>query len=145
MSITARQYQDLQAEACRMAAELGAAHLLDGLIAVYEAGRLLHMTKSTLIGLLGSVVLRCIDDQADDAAPPAPPRPSLWPRVVCAVHYDEGGNLTMAGIDGRDRPWSESCAAAGGGQEAWLLNQLYVERRFGRRSRKFNQRKRMPR
>ena len=52
MTITARQYQSLQAEACRIAEELPKGQLLDGLIAAYEAGRLLHMTKSALIGLL---------------------------------------------------------------------------------------------
>ena len=49
------------------------AQFLASLIATYEAGRLLHMTKSALVGLLGSVVIRCIDSQIDGAAPPAPP------------------------------------------------------------------------
>jgi hypothetical protein len=41
------------------------------------------MTKSTLVGLLGSVALRCIDGQVDDAAPPVPPAVSFCMRY-CA-------------------------------------------------------------
>lgn len=67
-------------------------------------------------------------------APPAPPEPGLWPRLVRAVAYDESGNLAIAGIDDNDHLWTESCT--GSGQERWLLKQLYVERRFGRRSKK---------
>jgi hypothetical protein len=139
MSITARQYQALQAEACRMAEELPRAQLLDSLIAVYEAGRLLHMTKSALVGLLGSVALRCVDGEVDDAAPPVPPAAGLWPRIVRAAGYDELGNLAIAGVDDDDRPWQE--AVTGRGQEAWLLKQLYVERKFGRRGRQGKSRK----
>jgi hypothetical protein len=134
MSITARQYQNLQAEACRMAEQMPPSQMLDSLIAAYEAGRLLHMTRSTLIGLLGSVVLRCIDSRVDEAAPPAAPEPGMWPRVVRAAAYDEEGNLQIAGVDDNDRAWSE--AVTGRSQEAWLLKQLYVERRFGRRNRR---------
>ena len=141
MTITARQYQSLQAEACRMAEELPKGQLLDGLIAAYEAGRLLHMTKSTLIGLLGSVALRCIDGEVDEAAPPVPPAAGMWPRVIPAALYDELGNLQIEGIDDNDRPWHE--AVTGRGQEAWLLKQLYVERRFGRRNRKYSVRKKV--
>lgn len=122
-----------------MAEELPPSHLLDSLIATYEAGRLLRLTKSSLIGLLGSVILRCINDQTDDTAPPAPPEPGMWPRVVRAVNYDDQGNLAIAGIDDNDHLWTESCT--GNGQEAWLLKQLYVERRFGRRNKKFNVKK----
>ena len=136
MSINARQYQSLQAEACRMAEELPKGQLLDGLVAAYEAGRLLHMTKSTLIGLLGSVVLRCIDGEVDEEAPPVPPAAGMWPRVIQAALYDELGNLQIEGIDDNDRPWRES--VTGRGQEAWLLKQLYVERRFGRRNKRYN-------
>jgi hypothetical protein len=60
-SITARQYQSLHCAACRLADELPRTQLLDGLIAAFEARRKLHMTKTVLIGLLGSVALRCID------------------------------------------------------------------------------------
>jgi hypothetical protein len=93
MSISAKQYQSLQAEACRLAEELPKTQLLDSLVAVYEAGILLHMSKSNLIGLLGSVVLRCVGDQVDEGAPPLPPQPGLWPRVVKAAGYDEGGEV----------------------------------------------------
>jgi hypothetical protein len=143
MTITARQYQSLQAEACRMAEELPKGQLLDGLIAAYEAGRLFHMTKSALIGLLGSVVLRCIDGEIDEAAPPVPPAAGMWPRVVTEVTYDELGNLQIGGIDDNDRPWHES--VTGRGPEAWLLKQLYVERRFGRRNKKYSVKKKVPR
>ena len=71
MSINARQFQNLQAEACRMAEQLPRTHLLDSLIAACEAGRLLHLTRSSLIGLLRSVLLRSIDDQTDPPAPGA--------------------------------------------------------------------------
>ena len=70
MTITPRQYQSLQSEACRLAEDLPRAQLLDSLIAVYEAGRLLHMTRSALVGLLGSVALRCVDGEIDDEVPP---------------------------------------------------------------------------
>ena len=139
MTITAKQYQSLQSEACRLAEDLPKGQLLDSLIATYEAGRLLHLTKSTLVGLLGSVVMRCIDSQIDAAAPPAPPAAGTWPRVIVDVTYDDLGNLAIAGIDDDDRPWHE--ALSGRSQEAWLLKQLYVERRFGRRNKKYNLRK----
>jgi hypothetical protein len=139
VSISAKQYQSLQAEACRLAEELPKTQLLDGLVAVYEAGILLHISKSNLIGLLGSVVLRCVGDQVDEGAPPVPPQPGLWPRVIRGAGYDEEGNLALEGIDDNDRPWRE--AVTGRSQEAWLLKQLYVERRFGRRNKKFNLRK----
>jgi hypothetical protein len=143
MSITARQYQALQAEACRMAEELPRAQLLDSLVAAYEAGRLLHMTKSALVGLLGSIALRCVDGEVDAAAPPVPPAAGLWPRIVRAAAYDELGNLSIAGVDDDDRPWQE--AVTGRGQEAWLLKQLYVERKFGRRNKKFLGKRKQPR
>ena len=143
MTISARQYQSLQSEACRMAEDLPKDQLLDTLIAAYEAGRLFHMTKSTLIGLLGSVVLRCIDGEVDEAVPPVPPAAGMWPRVVTEVTYDPLGNLQIGGIDDNDRPWRE--AVTGRGQEAWLLKQLYVERRFGRRGKKSSLRKKQPR
>jgi hypothetical protein len=38
MTITARQYQSLQSEACRLAEELPKTQLLDSLIAACEAG-----------------------------------------------------------------------------------------------------------
>ena len=136
MCITSKQYQNLQAEACRMAEELPKSQLLDSLIATYEAGRLLHMSKSTLLGLLGSVAMRCIDGQVDDAAPPMPPAAGMWPRVIQAAGYDELGNLQIEGIDDNDRGWHEE--VTGRGQEAWLLKQLYVERRFGRRNKKYH-------
>lgn len=134
MTISARQYQNLQAEACHIAEQLPPGQLLNGLSALYDAGRLLHMSKSSLAGLLGSVVLHCIDDQSDADAPLAPPEPGLWPRVIQDVAYDEHGNLLLAGVDDNDHPWSEH--VSGRSQEAWLLKQLYVERRFGRRSKK---------
>ena len=60
--------------------------------------------------------------EVDEGAPPVPP-----------AAYDELGNLQIGGLDDNDRPWHE--AETGRGQEAWLLKQLYVERRFGRRER----------
>ena len=124
-----------------MAEELPKGQLLDGLVAAYEAGRHLRLTKSALIGLLGSVVLRCIDGEVDEAVPPVPPAAGMWPRVVTEVTYDELGNLQIGGIDDNDRPWHE--AVTGRGQEAWLLKQLYVERRFGRRGKKYGVRKKV--
>jgi hypothetical protein len=99
------------------------------------------MTKSALVGLLGSVVMHCIDGQVDDAAPPVPPAAGMWPRVITEVGYDELGNLQIGGIDDNERPWHES--VTGRGQEAWLLKQLYVERRFGRRNKKYSVRKKV--
>ena len=84
-------------------------------------------------------MLRCIEEQFDDAAPPAPPAAGLWPRVVTEVTYDALGNLQIGGIDDNDHPWHE--AVTGRGQEEWLLKQLYVERRFGRRGKKYGGRK----
>ncbi len=139
MCITSKQYQNLQAEACRMAEELPKSQLLDSLIATYEAGRLLHMSKSALLGLLGSVAMRCIDGQVDDSAPPVPPTAGMWPRVIREAGYDELGNLVIDGIDDNERPWHES--VTGRSQEAWLLKQLYVERRFGRRNKKYSLKK----
>lgn len=55
------------------------------------------------------------------------------------AEYDEAGNLLLSGTDDNDRPWCE--AVSGRAQEAWLLKQLYVERRFGRRQRKCNWKK----
>jgi hypothetical protein len=143
MTITTRQYQSLQSEACRLAEDLPKTQLLDSLIATYEAGRLLHMPKSTLVGLLGSVAMRCIDNQLDDAAPPAPPAAGTWPRIIVSATYDDLGNLAIAGIDDDDRPWHES--VTGRSREAWLLKQLYIERRFGRRNGKYNLKKKQPR
>ena len=97
------------------------------------------MTKSTLVALLGSVALRCIDGEVDEAVPPVPPAAGMWPRVVTEVSYDALGNLQIGGIDDNDRPWHE--AVTGRGQEAWLLKQLYVERKFGRRPRQGKGRK----
>jgi hypothetical protein len=131
MSINARQFQNLQAEACRMAEELPPAQLFNSLVAAYEAGRLLRMTRGALTGLLGSVVLRCIDAAVDEAARPAPAAAGLWPRLVVAAAYDEDGSLIITGLDDNDHPWRET--ASGRGQEAWLLKQLYIERRYGRR------------
>ena len=136
MCITSKQYQNLQAEACRMAEELPKSQLFDSLIATYEAGRLLHMSKSALLGLLGSVAMRCIDGQVDDGAPPVPPAAGMWPRVIREAGYDELGNLVIGGIDDNDSAWHE--LVTGRSQEAWLLKQLYVERRFGRRNKKYN-------
>ena len=139
MCITSKQYQNLQAEACRMAEELPKRELLDSLIATYEAGRLLHMSKSALLGLLGSVAMRCIDGQVDDGALPAPPAAGMWPRVIQEAGYDEMGNLVIVGVDDNNRGWHEE--VTGRGQEAWLLKQLYVERRFGRRNKRYSVRK----
>ena len=63
------------------------------------------------------------------------PAAGMWPRVVTAAAYDELGNLQIGGVDDNERPWQE--AVTGRGQEAWLLKQLYVERRFGRRNKKY--------
>jgi hypothetical protein len=131
MSITTKQYQSLQAEALRMAEELPKGQLLDSLVATYEAGRLLHMTKSALVGLLGSIIVRCIDGEVDEDAPLAPPAAGLWPRVIREAAYDELGNLEIDGIDDDEHTWHES--VTGRSPEGWLLKQLYVERRFGRR------------
>ena len=56
----------------------------------------------------------------------------MWPRVIEEVAYDELGNLLIACVDDNDRAWHE--AVTGHSQEAWLLKQLLVERRFGRRN-----------
>jgi hypothetical protein len=143
MSTNTKQYQSLQTEACRLAEELPKAQFLDSLIATYEAGRLLRMTCPTLIGLLGSVALRLVLDQVDDAAPPVKAQPGLWPRVIKTAAYDDQGNLALEGIDDNDHPWRE--AVTGRSQEAWLLKQLYIERRFGRRNKKYNLRKKQAR
>lgn len=143
MTITPRQYQSLQSEACRLAEDLPRAQLLDSLVAAYEAGRLLHMTRSALVGLLGSVALRCVDGEVDDEVPPVPPAAGLWPRLVRAAAYDDLGNLALAGVDDNDRPWHE--AVTGRSPEAWLLKQLYVERKFGRRPRQGKGRKKAAR
>ena len=142
MSITTRQYESLQAEACRMAGELPRTQLLASLIATYEAGRRLALTKSTLLCLLGSVVMHCIDAEVDEAAPPIPPAAGLWPRVITAAAYAESGALQLGGIDDNDRPWRESLT--GRSPEAWLLKQLYVERKFGRRSKRYNLKQKTP-
>jgi hypothetical protein len=143
MTISSKQYQSLQAEACRLADELPRTQLLDSLIAAFEAGRRLALTKSALVGLLGSVVIHCIDSQVDEAAPPLAPAAGMWPRLITAAAYDEVGNLQIGGIDDNDRPWHES--VAGRGPEAWLLKQLYVERKFGRRNKKYSLRKKQSR
>jgi hypothetical protein len=132
MSLSTHQYQSLHLASCHLAEELPPSQLLNSLIAIYEAGRLLHMTKTQLVGLLGSVAVRCVTDQVDEAAPCAPPTPGAWPRLVKQVAYDQQGNLVIAGIDDHDKPWQEIVTA--GGPEAWLIKQLYVERRYGRRS-----------
>jgi hypothetical protein len=62
------------------------------------------MIKSALIGLLGSVVMHCIDEEVDDAAPPVPPAAGMWPRVITEVSYDELGSLQIGGIDDNERP-----------------------------------------
>ncbi|MFN8464571.1 MAG: hypothetical protein U0X20_03435 [Caldilineaceae bacterium] len=131
MAITNKQYQSLQSEACRMAEELPNAQLHACLTALYEAGRLLHLTRPTLIGLLGSVALRCVLDEVDEDALPAAPAPGTWPRLLQRAGYDEAGNLVLVGADDNERMWCETLA--GRSQEAWLLKELYVERRFGRR------------
>jgi hypothetical protein len=131
MGMTTRQYQALQAEGCRLLQELPRGQLLDGLAAVYTAGRLLHVTRPTLIGLLGSVVLQRILPEVDEEAPPAAPEAGLWPRVITRAGYDEAGNLLLVGSDDNERMWCETLS--GRSQEGWLLKQLYVERRFGRR------------
>ena len=46
------------------------------------------------------------------------------------------GTCVIEGIDDNDRAWHE--AVTGRGQEAWLLKQLYVERRFGRRNKRYS-------
>jgi hypothetical protein len=97
------------------------------------------MTCPTLIGLLGSVALRLVLDQVDDAAPPVKAQPGLWPRVIKTAVYDDQGNLALEGIDDNDHLWRET--VTGRSQEAWLLKQLYIERRFGRRNKKYNLRK----
>jgi hypothetical protein len=135
-NLTSKQYQSLQLEACRMAEQLPPSQLLDSLIAVYEAGRLLRMTKTQLVGLLGSVAVRCVTDQVDEAAPCAPPEPGAWPRLVKEVAYDTHGNLLIGGIDDNDAPWQEQ--VGGRGPEAWLIKQLYVERRYGRRHKRYS-------
>ena len=126
-----------------MADELPSAQFLDSLIATYEAGRRLDMTKSALLGLLGSVVMHRIDGQVDETAPPVAPAAGMWPRVITAAAYDEVGNLQIGGIDDNDRPWHE--AVTGHGPEAWLLKQLYVERKFGRRNKQYSLSKKRPR
>jgi hypothetical protein len=73
----------------------------------------------------------------------AEPGAGLWPRVIAAAQYDDTGNLQIAGIDDNYHPWHE--AVTGRGQEAWLLKQLYVERRFGRRSKKYTVKRKQPR
>jgi hypothetical protein len=141
-NLTSKQYQSLQLEACRMAEQLPASQLLDSLVAIYEAGRLLHMTKTQLVGLLGSVAVRCVTDQVDESAPCAPPEPGAWPRLVKEATYDAHGNLLICGIDDNDKPWQE--AIVGCGPEAWLIKQLYVERRYGRRHKRYSLKKKMP-
>ena len=143
MSLTTHQYQSLHLASCDLAEQLPSSQFLASLVAIYEAGRLLHMTKSTLVGLLGSVALRCVDREIDDEVPPVPPAAGLWPRLVRAAAYDDQGNLALAGVDDNDRPWHES--VTGRSQEAWLLKQLYVERKFGRRPRQGKGRKKAAR
>ena len=141
-NLTTKQYQSLQLEACRMAEQLPPTQLLASLIAIYEAGRLLHMTKTQLVGLLGSVAVRCVTEEVDEAAPCAPPEPGSWPRIVKQVTYDQQGNLLISGIDDHDKPWQE--LFGGCGPEAWLIKQLYVERRYGRRGKRYSLKKIMP-
>ena len=135
MSLTTHQYQSLHLASCHLAEDLPPSQLLNSLIAIYEAGRLLHMTKTQLVGLLGSVAVRCVTGEVDDAgpaeAPCSPPTPGAWPRLVKQVAYDPHGNLQIGGIDDNNTPWQETITT--GGPEAWLLKQLYVERRYGRR------------
>ena len=142
MSLTTHQYQSLHLASCDLAEQLPPSQFLASLVAIYEAGRLLHMTKTQLVGLLGSVVVRCVTDQVDEAAPCAPPEPGTWPRIVKQVTYDHQGNLVISGIDDHDKPWQE--LFGGCGPEAWLIKQLYVERRFGRRSKRYSLKKKMP-
>ncbi len=139
---TSGQYQSLQVEACHMAEQLPPSQLLDSLVAIYEAGRLLHMTKTQLVGVLGSVAVRCVTDQVDEASSCAPPEPGTWPRVVKQVTYDHQGNLVIIGVDDHDQPWQE--LFGGCGPEAWLIKQLYVARRYGRRSKRYSLKKKMP-
>ena len=107
-NLTSKQYQSLQLEACRMAEQLPPSQLLDSLVAIYEAARLLRMSKTQLVRLLGSVAVRCVTDQVDEATPCAPPEPGVWPRLVKEVAYDAQGNLTISGIDDNDTPWQEA-------------------------------------
>lgn len=143
MSLTSHQYQSLHLASCDFAEQLPPSQLLNSLVAIYEAGRLLHMTKTQLVGLLGSVAVRCVTDQVDDAgpaaAPCAPPEPGTWPRLVKQVTYDHQGNLLISGIDDHDQPWQE--LFGGCGPEAWLIKQLYVERRYGRRNKQYSLKK----
>ena len=97
------------------------------------------MTKTQLVGLLGSVAVRCVADQVDEAAPCAPPEPGTWPRIVKQVTYDQQGNLLISGIDDHDKPWQE--LFGGCNPEAWLIKQLYVERRYGRRNKRYSLKK----
>ena len=73
------------------------------------------------------------------AAPCAPPEPGSWPRIVKQVTYDQQGNLLISGIDDHDKPWQE--LFGGCGPEAWLIKQLYVERRYGRRGKRYSLKK----
>ena len=125
-----------------MAEELPNAQLHACLTALYEAGRLLHLTRPTLIGLLGSVALRCVLDEVDEEALPAAAGPGTWPRLLQRAGYDEGGNLVLVGADDNERIWCETLA--GRSQEAWLLKELYVERRFGRRKKGGGKKKALP-
>ena len=56
-----------------------------------------------------------------------------------AVTYDQQGNLLISGIDDHDKPWQE--LFGGCRPEAWLIKQLYVERRYGRRSKRYSLKK----
>ncbi|MFN8469481.1 MAG: hypothetical protein U0X20_28260 [Caldilineaceae bacterium] len=135
MSLTTHQYQSLHLASCDLAEQLPSSQFLASLVAIYEAGRLLHMTKTQLVGLLGSVAVRCVTEEVDEAAPCAPPEPGTWPRIVKQVAYDHQGNLVISGIDDHDQPWQE--LFGGCAPEAWLIKQLYVERRYGRRSKRY--------
>lgn len=56
--------------------------------------------------------------------------------AIAAGAYEGFGNLQISGIDDNDRPWRES--VTGRSRGAWLLKQLYVERKSGRRNKKYN-------
>lgn len=116
MSLTSRQYQSLHLASCHVAEELPPSQHLNSLAAIYEAGRLLHMTKTKFVGLLGSVAVRCVTGEVDDGgpaeAPCSPPTPGAWPRLVKQVAYEPHGNLQIGGIDDNNIPRQENPPAA---------------------------------
>ena len=69
-NLTSKQYQSLQLEACHAGGATAASQLLDSLIAVYEAGRLLHDQDTS--------------SSASSAAWPSGVSPTRWTRL-CRV------------------------------------------------------------